>query len=430
MRILTTVFLVVASTLHLFAQADDYASSTTLRYDDYIYKSTIKTVQFNQGVSAFSTPILALGGGTSLNLEFDDLDVEQKLYTLSFVHCNADWTPSNLMQGEYLNGFSDLNILNFKFSVNTLQTYAHYYISFPQQNIEFTKSGNYLMVVFVNGNHDDIAITRRFMVLDDKVQFDATIRQTMGSGQFNKQQLDFSISAGNYDITNPYRDMKVVVVQNGRWDNAVKDIEPTFVNGKEIRFSLDEKSCFNGSNEFRFFDCRSLRFLTERVKNIYRDVDLKNHVVLQTDEVRSTKPYLFYNDLNGSFLIKNSESVGDPDVEADYVYVDFFLSYPVPLASGNMYILGKLTDWRMTQLSKMTYNDVKLGYERRLYLKQGYYNYQYVQSTDGKTGGDDSVTEGSFWDTENDYFILVYHRKFGGQYDQLIGYNKINSLRK
>ena len=117
-------------------------------------------------------------------------------------------------------------------------------------------------------------------------------------------------------------------------------------------------------------------------------------------------------------------------MEADYVYVDFFLSYPQPLSTGNLYVIGKLTDWRMNKLSKMTYNEIRLGYEAKLYLKQGYYNYMYVQSKDGSSAGDETYTEGSFWDTENDYYILVYHRKFGAQYDQLIGYRKLNSLKR
>lgn len=430
MKVFLSVFIVFFSVLSLAAQTDDYVNDNALRYDDYIYKNAIRTVQFYAGSWEYGYPIISLNGDDVLNLEFDDLDVNQKQYMVTFTHCNADWSPSSLMQSEYISGYSELNILNYAYSKNTMQTYVHYHINFPQSGVDFTKSGNYLLTVYVNGNRDDIAITRRFLVLDDKISVTASIRQTPGSGQFAKQQLDFSIAGNNYDISNPYKDLTVVLVQNNRWDNAVTDIKPTFINGKELQFSLDEKSCFNGSNEFRYFDCRSLRFLTERVKDIYRDKDLMNHVVLQTDEIRSIKPYLFYNDLNGAFQIRNSETGGDMSIEADYVYVDFFLSYPQPLAKGNMYIMGKLTDWRINRLSKMRYDDVKLGYEARLYVKQGYYNYMYVQTTDGKKGGDETTTEGSFWDTENDYFILVYHRKFGGQHDQLIGYKKLNTLRK
>jgi hypothetical protein len=53
-----------------------------------------------------------------------------------------------------------------------------------------------------------------------------------------------------------------------------------------------------------------------------------------------------------------------------------------------------------------------------------------VLSDDAKKGGDETITEGNHWDTENEYHIYVYHRKFGTYYDQLVGYARLNSLNK
>lgn len=414
---------------------DDYVNDNVLKYDDYNYKPNIKTIQFYESSWEYAPPIISLDGSEQLQLSFDDLDGDQKQFSLTFVHCNADWTPSDLMISEYLNGFYDLNILNFSFAANTFQKYTHYSILFPvintQMNTQFTKSGNYIMYVYANGDKNDIVLSRRFMVYDSKVAIAANFRQTIsGADQFKKQHLDFTISSAGYVLNNPFKDMKVLITQNNRWDNAVTDIKPTFMNGDQFTYSLDDASTFNGGNEFRFFDVRSTRFLTEKVKEIYKDADLKNHAVLYADQLRATKPYLFYNDFNGNFIIKNSETRGNQDLEADYIYVDFFLPYANPESQGNFYILGKLTDWRMNKRSKLTYNEKRMGYEATLYLKQGYYNYEYVLSNDTKKSGDETVTEGSFWDTENDYCIYVYHRKFGTYYDQLIGCKKINSLKR
>jgi hypothetical protein len=417
------------------SEDEDYVNDNVLKYDDYVYKSNIKTVQFHEVSWDYAAPVIKLNGGDQLELSFDDLDGDKKQYSLTFIHCNADWTPSNLMVSEYLNGFYDLNFLNFGYAQATTQKYTHYSIIFPQQytqqNTQFSKSGNYILYVYLNGDNKNIVLSRRFMVFDDKVSMTATFRQPIGGGeQYNKQHIDFTIAGNGYDLTNPYKDMKVILVQNNRWDNAVTDIKPTFMNANQFIYSLDDASTFNGGNEFRYFDVRSLRFLTEKVKNIYRDESYKAHAVLYNDEQRATKPYLFYNDFNGNYLIRNRETQGNMDVEADYVYVDFFLSYPIPESKGNFYIMGKLTDWRMNKLSKMTYNYQRSGYEAKLFLKQGYYNYIYVLSDDTKKGGDETVTEGNHWDTENDYNILVYHRKFGTYYDQLLGYKKLNSLKR
>ncbi|MDX2173777.1 MAG: DUF5103 domain-containing protein [Bacteroidota bacterium] len=412
-------------------EKEDYVNDNVLKYDDYTYKPNIKTVQCHQSTWEYAAPIIDLNSQDQIELSFDDLDSDKKQYSLTFIHCNADWTPSDLMISEYLTGFFDINIINFDYSVNTLQKYTHYSVMFPQQNIKFTKSGNYLMYVYLNGDKKDLVLSRRFLVYDNKITVATTFRQPIGGeDQYNKQHIDFSIYNSGYDITNPYADLKVVISQNNRWDNAVTDIKPTFMGNNTLTYSLDDASTFNGGNEFRYFDTRSLRILTERVKENYKDESLKNHTVLYPEELRATKAYTFYNDINGNFLIKNTNSIGNTDLESDYVYVEFFLPYVNPEPTGNFYILGKLTDWRMNKLSKMTYNPKRFGYEAKLYLKQGYYNYEYVLSNDKNRSGDETITEGSYWDTENDYNIFVYHRKIGTYYDQLIGFKKLNSLKK
>jgi hypothetical protein len=411
---------------------DDYVNDNALKYDDYAYKPNIKTILTHEASWDYAAPIVDLNSNEQIELSFDDLEGDRKQYSISFVHCSAEWTPSSLMESEYMSGYFDLNIINFSYSMNTLQKYTHYSILFPQETLKFTKSGNYVAYVYLNGDKKDLVLSRRFMVYDNKVTISSSFRQVVGGDddQFSKQHIDFTVNQGSYDISNPYDNLKVAVMQNNRWDNASTGMKPTFMGGGQFTYSLDDASTFDGGNEFRYFDIRSTRVYTERVKEIYRDSSLKNHVTLTKDEIRSNKPYLFYNDFNGAFLIKNRESQGNQDLEADYVYVDFFFSYLNPESSGNFYILGKLTDWRLNKNSKMTYNYKRMGYEARLYLKQGYYNYMLVFSGDNKKGGDMSITEGNHWETENDYYILVYHKRIGTYYDQLIGYKKTNSLRK
>lgn len=415
----------------LHSQEEDYVNDNVLKYDDHAYKPYIKTVQMHESTWDHASPIINLNSDELIELSFDDLDGDKKQYSVTFIHCNSDWTPSDLMTSEYLDGFIDLNFINFTYSMNTLQKYTHYSLLFPQQNLKFTKSGNFIALVYLNGDRKDLVLSRRFMVFDNKVNIGYSFRQSMGDDeQFSKQHLDFKITYAGYNVTNPNTDLKVTILQNNRWDNAVTDIKPTFMGGNELTYSLDDASTFSGGNEFRYFDIRSTRFLTERVKDVYRDDKLMNHAKLIDEENRAVKPYIFYNDFNGGFVIRNRESSGNQDVEADYIYVDFFMPYKNPESAGNFYILGKLCDWRLNNSSKMSYNYKRMGYEKQLYLKQGFYNYQIVLSSDVKEGGDETVIEGSHWETENDYNILVYHRKLGTYYDQLIGFKKINSLKK
>ena len=425
-----SVIIFVLLNLPLIAQ-DDYVNDNQLRYEDWIYNSNIKTALLHESSWDNAAAILPLNGVEKLELSFDDLDADKKSYSISFVHCNANWLPSDLMNSEYLQGFYEANILNFSYSTVTLQKYTHYSILFPQTNLQFIKSGNYIVYVYLDNNKEKIVITKRFMIYEDKVTVVANIQQAIGNDeQFEKQHIDFSLLNGAYELTNPFVDLKVVITQNNRWDNAIYNIKPTFVEPRQLTYSLDDKSTFTGGNEFRYYDTRSLRTYTERIDQIYKDSAYKYNMVLKKDELRSYKGYTYYNDLNGGYLIKNQDAVGSPDTEADYVWVHFFLPYDNMQSEGNFYVLGKLTDWRLSKTNRMIYNSKKMGYECNIYIKQGYYNYTYVFLKDKEKAGDETLTEGSHWETENDYAIYVYHRQRGTYYDQLVAIRRLNSRRK
>ena len=430
-KIITSFLVLFALPVMVKAQ-DDYANDNQLRYEDWIYKANIKTAQLHESSYDANPAIIKFNSAELLELSFDDLDADKKSYSISFIHCTANWEPSDLMLSEYMIGFFDANFLNFSYSTNTIQKYTHYSILFPQANLQFSKSGNYIAYVYQDSDKDKLVLTKRFMIYDNKVTVVANVRQAIGNDeQFEKQHIDFSIAnSASYELTNPFTDMNVVITQNNRWDNAVRGIKPTFTEPRQLTYSLDDKSTFNGGNEFRYFDTRSLRTYTERINNIYRDSASVYHVDLKIDELRTFKPYSFYTDLNGGYLIKNADMATNPDIEADYAWVKFFIPYDNAQGEGNFYVLGKLTEWRLNKTNRMTYNYKRLGYECTLFIKQGYYNYTYVYLKDDKKGGDDTMTEGSHWETENEYAIYVYHRQRGTYYDQLVAIKRFNSLRK
>jgi hypothetical protein len=294
---LLPVFLLFFSSNSVLAQQeteDDYVNQT-LKYDNVTYKSNIRTVQFHQVGFEYLPAIIDLYGKEQLELNFDDLDGEHKQYSIAFVYCNADWSPSNLMASEYLDGYSEINLNNnFSYSMNTFQKYTYYNIIFPLNNVRFTKSGNYVVYVYENGDRQNLVLSRRFMVYDNKAKIQASVRQPIaGEKQFNQQQIDFTVTGINYVLNNPYKDLQVVVMQNHRWDNAVTDVKPTFLSGNSVSYSLIDALIFNGGNEFRFFDIRSTRFLTERIKEFYRDKDYRIHAVVINEENRKINRICF-----------------------------------------------------------------------------------------------------------------------------------------
>lgn len=408
--------------------AEDYYGDNTIRYENYVYKPNIKTVQLYDESFELSQPLLALGSTEKLKLAFDDLDADLKTYSYTIIHCNANWEPSDLVPAEYIDGFIDNTINDYRYSFNTLQKFTHYTATFPNNSLRITKSGNYLLKVYVDGNPDNLVLTRRFMIHQNFVNIISRVTQSSIIEDRNyKQELDFTINHAGYEIKNPYNDLNIFISQNNRWDNIKTGFKPQFVKDNELVYNYDELNVFPGGNEFRYFDIKSLRFHSEFVYAVKID-SLGNHVDLYAEEKRSYKRYSTYTDMNGNYFVKVQEG-NNSDVEADYCYVKFFLPYTDPLVDGNLYVFGAFNDWRCNKENLMHYNEKRLGYECTLYLKQGLYNYVYAFLKDGSTVADETLIEGSHYETENDYMIYVYHRQQGTFYDQLIGVKRLNSLR-
>ena len=361
-----------------------------------------------------------------MKLSFDDFSKELQEYYYTIIHCDANWNDSELMQSEYIDGFFEQRIEDYEFSFNTVQEYTHYSLVFPDKNLKPILSGNYIILVYKNNNPDNIALTKRFMILDNKVNIQASINRSMIIEERNhKQQVKFTIDHTNLVISNPYSDVKVLIKQNNREDNHIENLIPEFVKKDKLVYNFLDNNIFYGNNEFRNFDIKSIRYQSERIKSI--DSDSNNiDVNLYTDISRSFEEYFSNPDLNGNFFIHKQEA-WNSDIEAEYVNVNFSLLSNRETTYAEIYILGRFTDWKIDPKYKLEYNREKRRYEASIFLKQGYYNYMYVLKDDSKNQNNSSFIEGSHYESNNDYYIYVYLNEKGSSYDQLIGYYKTKS---
>lgn len=418
---------------HILAQDQhEYVPENVMEYRDKIYKNNIKGMRLHESSYERSPAAIAFGSGQQLLLSFDDLELETKTYTYTLIHCDANWQPTDLFPNEYLLGFFEENISAFSYSTNTLIPYVHYQVLFPNTSIGVSKSGNYLLKLFQNGDKEDLVLTSRFVVYDDLIQLRGMVHQASGADNyFNKQEVDFTLWHPNYKMTQIDHDLKIVIQQNGRWDNAIKNIKPQFIKENELTFDYDDgTNCFESGNEFRFFDTKDIVLQSQQIKEMKRD-SLNNgyDVWLLNEADKSNKRYVFEREINGDFIIRANRK-GNPDIEGEYMRVHFFLPYEVPMYEGNIYVLGDMTQWNFEPENRLIYNERKKGYEGELLLKQGYYNYQLAYLKDQSTIADVTWVEGNHWETENEYTVYVYHKAQGTFYDQLIGYFKLNSIRK
>lgn len=408
----------------------DYFNENYLRAEDYIYKPNIRTVLFYREGFVLTSPIINLNAGEKLVLKFDDLDGVYKRMRYTFIHCDAYWKQSDLKPNEYLSGFYEDDITDYKFSVNTLQKYINYTLIIPGENMQPVLSGNYLLKVYMEDEPDNLVLTRRFMIVDPKVTVNAVVNKpTVVEYRNYRQEVDFSIDKTGYTINNPFQDLKVIVQQNGRWDNAIRNLKPLYINGDILDYNYEEENVFQGGNIFRYFDIKAMNFYTEYISKIIKD-SIGYEVFLKEEQRKTFKVFISQKDIKGRKFIKTDDNATDSDIESEYVYVHFFLKYDAPLADGGIYIMGGLTDWGYSKEAKMNYNYIWKGYEATLYLKQGYYNYQYVFLENGKQVGDETLIEGSHYETDNEYTIYVYHREQGENYDVLVGLKQFNTFSK
>ncbi len=368
-------------------------------------------------------PILELNSGSVLNISFDELSHEARYYTYTVYHCNADWGISGLTSSQYLNGFTTSDIDDYELSYNTEQIYTHYRFSLPNDDIELKLSGNYAVRIYEDGNEEKTVAWACFSVVEPKVFIDCNVRSNTEI-EFNGryQQLDIDLTTGGYAIRDAFSELKVVVRQNNRTDNAAYITRPTFVEQDKFRYINNKDLIFEGGNEYRSFDILSEYILGEGVDQ----VDYKNgyyHATLFKSDML-TEGYMSAQDANGQFVV-NRENAEYNDTEADYMWVHFMLPMEVPFFDGGMYIGGDLTYNHLDKKSKMTYDFESKSYIHSLYLKQGGYNFQYWFAPKGASKGTTQRSEGSYWETQNEYTIYVYHRAWGERYDRLIGYQSI-----
>lgn len=421
---LFTVVLAFCSFSNSFGQTpattDEYYQSNEVRYENYVYAEGIETVQLYRDGWELGPPILSLNAPEVLRLDFDDLSATYNDFQVTFVHCNADWKPSDLMYSEYVNGLPDDYVIDYRYSRNTFQPFIHYTYTFPNTNIKFTKSGNYILVVYRNGDPQDPVLTRRFSLAERQVEIVPDVHWATNVNQRRShQEVDFSLIYEKYQLTNPYTDVKVVLMQNFRWDNAKTNLKPTFAQDGKLIYDDDEDNVFPGGNEFRPFDIKDLNYRSAEVERTAR-IDGTNHVYLLPDKRRSSRVYLDQPDINGMRLIKVDDRNTDSDVDADYAYVHFFLPFDNRLPNGDIFIFGALSEWRYRKDFKMVYNENRKQYEATVFLKQGFYNYEYQFVADGAQSGDVRIVEGSHSQTQNDFSLLIYHRSIGDDYDRLI----------
>lgn len=389
----------------------------------------LKTVKLQRTDLSLTQPIILLGSSDQLILRWDDLRPGSSAnYTYTFKHCNQNWKQSGLTNFDYLDGFEENTVDEYAFSFATHQSYTHYSVQFPNEDVSFKVSGNYVIEVWEEDNDTLPVITQRFYVWEDIAAISGQVfRPNLVTFRTEYQELNFSVDIKTLAITNPYDEIRVVMKQNSREDNAWQELKPRFINNNILSYD-DDNTVFFAGKEYRRFDTRTLRFQTDRIVKIEKGYK-RYDVFVNTDESRSFKQYFYEKDINGNYIVL-ADLTNDPNIEADYAYIHFTLQYPYFLSNGDFYVVGDFNGYNISEENKMVYDFDKQTYSTTLFLKQGFYNYLYAFIDKEKPFLDMSYAEGNYFETENDYQIYVYQHSYDRDYDRLIGYTVLNSIKR
>lgn len=426
------------------AQTIDY---TKIKFENHTYHDDIasvkvgvsgrddKTSEMSRATSigadnlAFFPPVISLNSGDKIKLTFDDLSGEIKYMKYTLIHCTYDWKPtSTLNVNEYLSRFTEDDIIQYTHSRNTLQAYVSFELTFPNENIQISKSGNYLLYVYEDdGGRIIPLITRRVMLVEQLLTINSSLQQSTNINErFTHQEINFQIDLNNQRLNNPPQNLKVLIMQNDRYDNALLITKPYVNQGNVLLYNQRGGITIEGGNEFRVFNTKSLRSNMEGVERISYLSD-NAHVYLFTDEDRHYKAYANNIDINGYYF---NETIDYSTVsESEYAHVHFRLIYDKPV-KGSIYVFGELTNWQLMEEAKLKYMEYARSWQTDLYLKSGYYNYMYLFVPEGSTVATADLIEGSHWETENRYTFFVYYKSDLASYDRIIAYTTAYAFPK
>ena len=383
-----------------------------------IYDENVKTLTVVVDDDPTLPPIMSLQKRHSLSVEWDEMSHDYQRYVYHLQHCNADWEPSDeIFESDFMSGLNNQLVEEYEKSFNTTQIYTHYRLRLSSQQLRPLISGNYRLQIF----HEDDDMSEDTPVLE--VQFClfenvASIRTQVSSNtdvDFNRdhQQVTLAVGYGTLNVVDPQRELKVVVFQNRRWDNRVTSLIPNIRNNVGIEFTHNKNLIFTGGSEFHRFEILDVQRTSMGVERM-EWFEPYYHATLFADQPQHN--YTSLNDQNGVYVLRSSDDIDDATT-AEYVVVHFFLQTP-RLPGGDVYVCGQWTGEPFNPECRMEYDDINHQYHAAILLKQGYYSYQYRQE-DGAT----ARTEGDFYQTENEYSVLVYYRGQGARYDRLAGYS-------
>lgn len=395
----------------LFIKFQNYGQNYTAAF--------IKTVQIQSAEIGENSLIFKLN--EPLVFSFDDLEADQKYYAYKIEHCYKNWEISDLNTSQFINGYDEFEITDFENSFNTLQPYTHHKFQIPNTNTSIKISGNFLITIF--NEDEEICIQRRIVIYDPLVTISAKVIRDRNTKNIDKKQVvQFTIYHPDFLINSPKRELNITVLQNNDWNFLKENLKPQYYKKDQLIFNYNDETSFFGNNEFLNFDTKN--FTGNHVSIAKTTLNNLYNSYLYTNEPRASSPYTYYPDINGNFIIRTLNAENQ-STESDYTRIHFSFDSNNSNFDEDTYVYGAYNNYALNKENRLLKNEKTGLWENIQLFKQGFYNYSYVTINKNKQIEQHKI-DGSFFETENNYTILVYYKPFGARIGKIIGASTIN----
>lgn len=392
-----------------------------LTLSGFVFGQNIQSIQLFNPQTNDETPVIY--SNQQLVLSFDDLTNSSQIYRYTIKHYNRNWEDDNLFFTEYATGSLNGLLDSFQYSFNTLQSYTHYKLNFPNDKMQLKISGNFEIIVYKD-SADKPLFTRRFYVVENAATLAVGVSRFADARNPDaNQRVEVKAVSKGGELASNVNSMTLNVMQNNNPNVTVNNLKPSSTMGSQLLFQ-QLSLVFPGNNEFYYFDNKNMNMAADMV----RATEVKDGVNNTYLHPVWAFPlnYQYQPDVNGAWYYRRNDLGRERDAEreADYSWVYFSLESDP--ADKDIYVLGGFNGFIPNKENQMQYDTETKKYVARIYLKQGFYNYILAtKSADGRL--DFGEINGNFWQTENLYQAFLYYAPFGRNYDGLMGYGEFRT---
>ncbi len=366
-------------------------------HEQLVLDNSVQSIQLYKKGNRRSAPVFSLNSNDVLVLSFDYLQLEARQFQISFTHHNPDWKRSNLAREFFQDGFYQITFGPGQISESRRPVYRSYSFEFPNNEVQFKTSGNYMLHVedFNSGN---LIFSLPFFIHENEGQIRSQVETIIAP----RRNLRIThLPSGRYImpefVDEPEFDLQFYFFQNQFWGRPKEALELDFSNENDSYFELRRESAFVGDYEF----------IPLNLDEISQDAPR----ILSADPAANPPRIELNEDTQGfagaANFAGNRFGFPEQNPSARYAEVMFKFNpaddYP---PETQMYLVGDFNNWAIESGQELEYDSSLQRWTTKALIKEGSYLYKYILLDDNRV--DDLALDNELQNRTQQYHAFAY----------------------